>query len=136
MRLLQARAIENLAFVVGVNRCGADPTLTYDGRSVGFDPHGNCLFEANAAEQVILADIDVEQARQWRAKFPALKDMRASQLPSVSLTHGIFNIRATFSSSRETSPWTRPKWWQTPTSFMRLKYCFNGTSGAKIVCSK
>ena len=76
VRLLQARAIENLAFVVGVNRCGTDPTLTYDGRSVGFDPHGNCLFEANAAEQVILADIDVEQARQWRAKFPALKDMR------------------------------------------------------------
>ncbi|MDC0936032.1 hypothetical protein OAS39_07080 [Pirellulales bacterium] len=76
VRLLQARAIENLAFVVGVNRCGVDPTLTYDGRSVGFDPLGNCLFEADTLEQVVIIDIDVDQVRQWRAKFPVLNDMR------------------------------------------------------------
>jgi len=76
VRLLQARAIENLAFVVGVNRCGADPTMSYDGRSSAFDPYGSCLFEADGTEQVVVTNIDVEQARQWRAEFPALNDMR------------------------------------------------------------
>src|SRR5579863_3864355 len=40
VRLLQARAIENLCFVLGVNRCGADPSFRYDGRSCLFDPQG------------------------------------------------------------------------------------------------
>ena len=76
VRLLQARAIENLAFVVGVNRCGADPDHQYDGRSVAFDPHGNCLFEADGKEQVCVTKIDPDEARDWRARFPALKDIR------------------------------------------------------------
>jgi len=36
--LLQARAIENLAFVIGVNRCGTDPQFTYTGRSLRSTP--------------------------------------------------------------------------------------------------
>ena len=76
VRLLQARAIENQAFVVGVNRCGEDPKLKFDGRSVAFDPHGNSLFEADAAEQVLTCRIDPEVARQWRRQFPALNDIR------------------------------------------------------------
>lgn len=76
VRLLQARAIENLSFVVGVNRCGTEPNLTFDGRSSAFDHMGNCLFEANADEQVISVEIDIDNARQWRSKFPALRDMR------------------------------------------------------------
>ena len=76
VRLLQARAIENLAYVVGVNRCGSDPTLNYDGRSVIFSPKGECLVEADANEQVLVADIDINEVRRWRAKFPALDDMR------------------------------------------------------------
>ncbi|MEM8681637.1 MAG: nitrilase-related carbon-nitrogen hydrolase [Planctomycetota bacterium] len=75
VRLLQARAIENLAYVIGVNRCGADPQLNYDGRSVAFDPHGKCLAEADAREQVLSLDIDPEEVRRWRAKFPVLQDM-------------------------------------------------------------
>jgi predicted amidohydrolase len=77
VRLLQARAIENQAFVIGVNRCGADPYLQYDGRSCGFDPHGNPLFEASAAEQVVSLAIEADEARQWREKFPALRDVRS-----------------------------------------------------------
>ena len=38
--LLRARAIENLAYVVGVNRCGTDPALVYPGRSIVVDPKG------------------------------------------------------------------------------------------------
>jgi omega-amidase len=76
VRLLQARAIENQAFVLGVNRCGTDPSFTYDGRSALFDPMGNEIFQADAREQVLLAKIDLEEARTWRDQFPALRDMR------------------------------------------------------------
>ena len=76
VRLLQARAIENLAAVVGVNRCGEEPGLSFDGRSAGFDHMGVALFEADAREQVVIAEVDVEALRSWRAFFPALRDMR------------------------------------------------------------
>lgn len=76
VRLLQARAIENQAFVIGVNRCGTDPNSRFDGRSAAFDPHGKSLFEADAAEQVVTINIQPEIARQWRIQFPGLRDMR------------------------------------------------------------
>jgi omega-amidase len=76
VRLLQARAIENQAFVLGVNRSGTDPTFTYDGRSSLFDPMGKSLFEAGPEERVILADINPIHVRDWREEFPALRDMR------------------------------------------------------------
>ena len=76
VRLLQARAIENLACVVGVNRCGEEPNLVFDGRSAAFDHMGDCLFEANGSEQVLSTRIDIEATRRWRRKFPPLRDIR------------------------------------------------------------
>lgn len=78
VRLLQARAIENQAFALGVNRCGTDPKFEYDGRSTAFDPLGKQLFECDAAEQVRHFQIDAEEVRSWRSKFPALRDIRTS----------------------------------------------------------
>jgi omega-amidase len=74
--LLQARAIENQAYVAGVNRCGSDPKYSYNGRSVIVDPHGNILADAGDSERVISADIDPKVVLQWREDFPALRDMR------------------------------------------------------------
>ena len=74
--LLQARAIENLAYVIGVNRCGADPFHDYPGRSLVIDPHGQILADAGDQECVILADIDPKVVRHWRREFPALRDRR------------------------------------------------------------
>ena len=76
VRLLQARAIENLAAVVGVNRCGQEPNLEFDGRSSAFDHMGVQIFEADARQQVMTCELDIGAARQWREKFPALRDMR------------------------------------------------------------
>jgi omega-amidase len=76
VRLLQARAIENLAWVLGVNRTGNEPTLVYDGRSCLFDPHGREIFQMDRREQVLRADVDPAEARRWRDKFPALRDMK------------------------------------------------------------
>jgi len=74
IRLLQARAIENQAFVLGVNRVGQDQTVTYNGGSALFDPLGVELFRADDQERVIVAEIDPHVAREWRSKFPALRD--------------------------------------------------------------
>jgi omega-amidase len=72
--LLQARAIENLAYVIGVNRCGTDPQFTYTGRSLVVDPHGVIIADAAEQERVITAQIDPQVVRDWRSQFPALKD--------------------------------------------------------------
>jgi omega-amidase len=74
-RLLQARAIENLALVVGVNRCGAEPGLVFDGRSCVFDEQGRSLFQADDREQVYQLELDPLTMRTWRAEFPPLRDM-------------------------------------------------------------
>ena len=73
--LLQARAIENLAYVVGVNRAGRDPQLVYPGRSMVIDPHGNTLVDAALEERVVVAEIEPSVVRNWRRDFPALKDI-------------------------------------------------------------
>jgi omega-amidase len=77
--LLQARAIENLAYVVGVNRSGTDPQHVYPGRSLIVDPHGTILADAGTAENIVSAEIDAEVVRTWRQDFPALQDMHWKQ---------------------------------------------------------
>ncbi|MHB1306691.1 MAG: carbon-nitrogen family hydrolase [Limisphaerales bacterium] len=74
--LLRARAIENQAFVVGVNRVGRDPSRNYPGRSLVVDPWGNVLLDAGNEEGVFEWDLDLAALREWRKRFPALMDMR------------------------------------------------------------
>jgi omega-amidase len=74
--LLQARAIENQAYVVGVNRCGTDPRYVYNGRSIIVNPHGDILADAGNGESVIGAETDLAALLKWRNDFPALRDMR------------------------------------------------------------
>ncbi|MBL9114562.1 MAG: carbon-nitrogen family hydrolase [Verrucomicrobiaceae bacterium] len=78
--LLQARAIENLAWVVGVNRCGTDPEFIYPGRSIVVDPHGNIIADAADREQVLHGVLDHEVLSTWRAQFPALHDAKWDHL--------------------------------------------------------
>lgn len=74
--LLRARAIENQAYVIGVNRCGRDPELVYSGRSLVVDPHGTVLVDAEDGEKVVTADLDPAVVAKWREDFPALRDAR------------------------------------------------------------
>lgn len=74
--LLRARAIENQAYVVGVNRCGADPFLEYPGRSLIVDPRGEVLADGGAEECVISTEVDAAWVQQYRSELPFLRDMR------------------------------------------------------------
>jgi omega-amidase len=76
LTLLQARAIENLAYVVGVNRTGSDPNLKYNGRSVVVSPHGHIIADAGEGEGVLSARLDLADVTAWREQFPALGDMK------------------------------------------------------------
>jgi len=73
--LLKARALENQCFVVGVNRVGSDPACHYSGGSTIVDAYGHELCRcADDAEQVAVADFDMERLHHFRQKFPVLKD--------------------------------------------------------------
>ncbi|MEM1329800.1 MAG: nitrilase-related carbon-nitrogen hydrolase [Planctomycetota bacterium] len=72
--LLIARAIENQAFVLGVNRCGSDPHLGYAGGSLAIGPKGDVLGELGQDPGVLSIELDPESVRAWRTEFPALED--------------------------------------------------------------
>jgi hypothetical protein len=74
--LLNARAMENLCYVCGVNRVGTDDDgLHYTGDSAIVDPRGNHLGEATPEEeQFFSAIIEREPMEKLRHKFPVWKD--------------------------------------------------------------
>lgn len=80
MALLRARAIENQAYVVGVNRVGEaggeGTTLTYTGDSQIIDPLGTVLAAAAETESTLLADLSTDHVASTRDHFRFLPDRR------------------------------------------------------------
>jgi predicted amidohydrolase len=76
MSLLQARAIENQAYVIGCNRVGTGGGLTYSGDSRIVDPLGELLATAAQTESILLADISADHVAQVRDRFRFLQDRR------------------------------------------------------------
>lgn len=74
--LLLARAIENQAYVLGVNRCGSDPALQYDGGTIAIGPKGEVLGEIGGNEGVLTVELSKESVENWRSDFPAWTDVR------------------------------------------------------------
>jgi predicted amidohydrolase len=75
--LVVARAIENQAYVVGVNRAGtAGDGTEHLGGTLVVDPVGEVIAEAGADEEVVLVDVDPELVSATRARFPFLGDRR------------------------------------------------------------
>lgn len=74
--LLRARAIENQAYVLGVNRCGEDPNTRYAGGSMLVSPRGEVLAELGEEESVLQAEIRPEEVHQYRQEFPAWQSAR------------------------------------------------------------
>jgi len=74
--LLRARAIENQAYVAGVNRVGDGGRLHYAGESALVSPSGDTLAEGGDREQVLLSEVDAKKVAEIRARFPFLDDRR------------------------------------------------------------
>ncbi|RMH17882.1 MAG: carbon-nitrogen family hydrolase [Acidobacteria bacterium] len=74
--LLRARAIENQAYVVGVNRVGEGGGLRYAGDSRIIDPMGRVLAAGAEQETLLLADLDPAEVAKVRRELPFLADRR------------------------------------------------------------
>ena len=75
--LLVARAIENQAYVVGVNRVGVSggpAPLDYGGDSSIIDPLGEVLASAASIETVLTAEVDAAVVAGVRSEFPFMAD--------------------------------------------------------------
>lgn len=74
--LLQARAIENLAYVCGVNRCGVDGyDLRYNGNSLLADPRGTIVAHfRDGGPRVETHEISLDDLTAFREAFPAWRD--------------------------------------------------------------
>lgn len=81
--LLKARAIENMSFVIGVNRIGMDMNKhEYIGHSQAIDELGNCIVEPTEEEGVFLATLDQRKLLKNRKKFKFLFDRDDFELKS------------------------------------------------------
>jgi predicted amidohydrolase len=74
--LLRARAIENQAFVAGVNRVGSGGALEYCGDSALVGPFGEVVAEAGDAETLLVVDASPDRVAQVRESYPFLDDRR------------------------------------------------------------
>ncbi|MDY8135236.1 nitrilase family protein [Aquimarina sp. 2201CG5-10] len=75
--LLQARAIENMSYCIGVNRVGLDGKgYEYNGHSAIYDVLGNSILEENPVEKeiILFAQLDKSHLLNVRKKLPFLED--------------------------------------------------------------
>lgn len=73
--LLQARAIENLSYVVGVNRVGNDGNgIPHTGDSAVIDFKGEVLERKSIEEGILIHTLQREPLTAFRDKFPAFLD--------------------------------------------------------------
>lgn len=73
--LLRARAIENQAFVAGVNRIGSDVSGTYSGGTAIYGPRGETVVSAREnREEVIIAELDLQSQKDFRNDFNVFSD--------------------------------------------------------------
>ena len=79
--LLQARAIENQCYTIGVNRVGKDGNdIGYNGNSMIVDPLGEIIYQKPESEDVFTYALNKEKLHDVRSKFPFLKDADSFQI--------------------------------------------------------
>lgn len=79
--LLRARAIENQAYVIGVNRVGEEPTgLIYSGDSAVIGYYGEAVKDMGDEQGVAIAEIDIEALSNFREKFAVWRDADSFEL--------------------------------------------------------
>lgn len=73
--LLQARAIEDQAWVIACNQVGNQRGVQLGGHSAVVDPVGGVLVQAAEAPTIVYATVDPNAVDEWRREFPAIDDI-------------------------------------------------------------
>ena len=83
-QVIVANGIANGVFMVAVNRTGSEPPLDFYGSSFISDPYGRVLVQAPRSEPAALvADLDLDQRRDWLELFPFLATRRPDAYGSL-----------------------------------------------------
>jgi N-carbamoylputrescine amidase len=83
-RVIVANGIANGTFMVAVNRIGSEGPLTFYGSSFVSDPYGRILAQApRDRPAVLVADLDLDQRRDWLTLFPFLQGRRPEAYGSL-----------------------------------------------------
>ena len=83
-QVIVANGIANGVFMVAVNRIGTEPPLTFYGSSFISDPYGRVLAQAPRDQPAVLvADLDLDQRRDWLELFPFLTTRRPDAYGSL-----------------------------------------------------
>jgi N-carbamoylputrescine amidase len=83
--VITANAIANGVFVVAINRFGEEPPLRFYGSSFIADPYGRVLARApRDAPALLLADLDLDERRDWLELFPFLVTRRPDAYGSLT----------------------------------------------------
>jgi omega-amidase len=70
-----ARAMENQAYVIGVNRTGTDGFgIRYSGNSLVVDPKGIIIAEAGEGEEILPATLSLEELNLYRESYKIALD--------------------------------------------------------------
>jgi N-carbamoylputrescine amidase len=84
-KVIVANGIANGTFMVAVNRIGHESPLTFYGSSFVSDPYGRTLVQAPRDEPAVLvADLDLDQRRDWLELFPFLRTRRPDAYTSLT----------------------------------------------------
>jgi N-carbamoylputrescine amidase len=76
-QVIVANGVANGTFMVAVNRIGAEDPLIFYGSSFISDPYGRVLAQApRDRPAVLVADLDLDQRRDWLELFPFLTTRR------------------------------------------------------------
>ncbi len=75
-KLLAARSVENLCYMIGCNRTGKDPFYEYCGNSSVYSPMGEQLACMSKDETVALVEIEKEEVDKTRLKLNFLDDIK------------------------------------------------------------
>ncbi|SET23503.1 carbon-nitrogen family hydrolase [[Clostridium] polysaccharolyticum] len=73
--LLQARAIENQVYIIGINCCGMMDGSYYSGDSSVFSPVGERLLQVGDKETMAWIEIN-NDVKEYQSKFPVRMDQR------------------------------------------------------------
>jgi predicted amidohydrolase len=85
--LLKARAIENQAFIVASNRIGKDAISLWGGTSMIISHMGEVLSKGSETQtEIISANPDLDQLKQWRNDFSVLDDVQKDLIGSIKVT--------------------------------------------------